>query len=99
MDWLQCEVSAGQFSTEAAIRGRDYSGEEFSLFVPARCVRPETGLGDDWISGKVLVEVLQSRDGLSLVELPGQTFNNGRTITVRDDQIESAHRAQPVCGK
>lgn len=86
MDWLRCEVSAGQFPTEAAIKGEDYSGEEFSLFVPRQCVRPDAGLCDEWISGMVRVEILDARNNLSLVELPGKTFNNGSTITVRDDQ-------------
>lgn len=98
MDWLRCEVSAGQFPTEAAIKGKDYSGEEFSLFVHLRCVRPAEGLGDDWIGGTVQVQILDSRDGLSLVELPGKTFNNGRTITVNDGQLEKDHCAQ-ACGK
>lgn len=97
--WLRCEVSSGQFGTEAAIRGQDYSGEGYSLFVPIDSVRPNEGLGDDWKEGEVFVEVLQSRDGLSLVELPAQTFNNGRTITVRDDHLRKDHRAQPTCGK
>lgn len=96
--WLRCEVSSGQFGTEAAIRGQDYSGEGYSLFVPVAAVRPSEGLGDDWINGEVLVEILQSRDGLSLVELPGQTFNNGRTITVRNDHLRD-HCAHQACGK
>lgn len=98
MDWLRCEVSAGQFPTEAAILGKDYNGEEFSLFVPLDCVRPDKGLGDEWINGNVQVDTLDSRDDLSLVELPGQTFNNGRTITVRNDQLEKNLCAQ-VSGK
>ena len=99
MDWLRCEVSAGQFPAEAAIRGNDHNGEEFSLFVPLDRVRPDKGLGDDWISGNVQVEVLDSRNDLYLVELPGETFNNGRTITVRKDQFDSEYCAQQLCGK
>ena len=100
MDWLRCEVSAGQFPTEAAIKGKDHSGEVFSLFVPLTHVRPSEGLGDEWIGGKVQVEILDSRGGLSLVELPGQTFTNGRTITVREDQLDKEHCAQHhPCGQ
>lgn len=99
MDWLRCDVSAGQFPSEAAIRGRDFNDEEFSLFVPLQSVRPGEGLGDTWMPGKVSVEILDSRGDLSLVELPGLTFNNGRTVTVRTDQIEPEHCAQQVCGK
>lgn len=99
MDWLDCEVCAGLFPTEAAVRGKDFSGGEFSLFVPLQCVRPDTGLGDQWIRGKVEVEILDSRNGHFLVELPGQTFNNGRTITVRNDQLEEDHCAHPARGQ
>ena len=97
--WLQCEVSAGQFPTEAAIRGKDCRGEEFALFVPIRFVRSTAALGNDWISGDVQVEVLDSRDDLSLIELPGQTLTNGRTITVHKRQLRGDHCAQQACGK
>lgn len=95
--WLRCEISAGQFPTEAAIRGADFNDEEFSLFVPLQRVRPNKGLGDEWIRGNVQVKLLDSRDGFSLVELPGQTFNNGRTITIRADQVEKDHSAEQLC--
>ena len=96
--WLQCEVSAGQFETEAAIRGTDFNGEAFSLFVPARCVKPPvSSLGpNEWSRGKLQVEILDTREGNNLVELPGQTFGNGQTITVREAQLERIQPAQPA---
>lgn len=99
MDWLHCEAIAGQFPTEAAIRGKDYSGEEFSLFVPVRHVRSSKSLGDEWVLGEVRVEVLDSRDDFFLIELPGQTLSNGRTITVRKSQLTEDHCAQQPCGQ
>jgi len=96
--WLRCEVSAGQFATEVAVRGADYNGERFSLFVPQVCVKHGASplRANEWIAGKVDVEILDSRDGFDLVELPGQTFGNGQTMTVRKDQLEVIHPAQPA---
>lgn len=94
--YLRCEISAGQFSNEAAVRGHDYANEEFSLFVSLERVRFSGQLGDNWTSGLLCVEVLDSRGGYSLVYLPGPTFGNGQTITVADSQLERS-RGEAHC--
>jgi hypothetical protein len=95
--WLHCQVSRGQFQNEAAVKVTDFAGHEFSLFVPSRFVTPavET-LGDNWEDGQLEVEILESRDGFHLVYLPGETFANGRAITVREEQISRKRPRQPA---
>ncbi len=91
---LRCQVNRGMFSGELAVRGKTAGGSEFSLFVPEDFVeanRPATG--DQTVDGWLRVDVLAREGALILVRLPGQTFENGQTVTVRDDQVElPAHR-------
>lgn len=91
---LRCQVNRGMFSGEVAVRGKTAGGTEFSLFVPEDFVeanRPTTG--DQTVDGWIRVDVLAREGALILVRLPGQTFENGQTVTVRDDQVElRAHR-------
>lgn len=88
--WLKCEISAGQFPSEAAVRGYDHTKEEFSLFVARDQVQVKDELGDPWIPGLLCVEILDSNNEYSLIYLPGQTFGNGRTITVANHQLENS---------
>lgn len=86
---LRCQVSPGMFSGERAVRGSSAHGDEFSLFVPeelVECREPvvEGGVIDGWLQ----VAVLAREGNLVLVRLPGQTFENGQTVTVRDSQLE-----------
>ena len=85
---LRCQVSPGMFSGEVAVRGMTAGGSEFSLFVPEAFVEPNLSVvGDQAVDGWVRVEVLLREGALILVRLPGQTFENGQTVTVRDDQV------------
>jgi hypothetical protein len=86
---LQCKISPGMFSGEVAVRGKTADGTEFSLFVPEDFVESEaTPLTNVTVDGWLFVEVLAREGALLLVRLPGQTFENGHTITVRDSEIE-----------
>ena len=91
---LRCYVSPGMFSGEAAVRGKTAGGSKFSLFVSEAFVEPNlSAAGDQTVEGWVRVEVIAREGALILVRLPGQTFENGQTVTVRDDQVEiRAHR-------
>ena len=86
---LRCQVSPGMFSGEVAVRGRTADGTEFSLFVPDDFVEydPPVIAGEP-VDGRLCVEILDSDCGLLLVRLPGQTFENGQTVTVRDSEVE-----------
>lgn len=96
MAWLICELTKGQFDTEVSVRLCDYNGEQTSLFVPNYYAKHDGPLGDEWTTGKLRVEILDSRDGFSLVYLPGKTFNNGQAITVSDQQLLFAESAAPL---
>ena len=88
--WLACNVSLGQFTDEFAVRGEDYQSEEFSLFVrPQFLALTQPPSAETEVSGFLRGIELERRDGLCLIRLPGQTFENGSTITVRDEQLEA----------
>jgi hypothetical protein len=87
---LRCKVTAGQFENEVAASGEDYRGETFSLFVDRRYVDGIGARSESGADALLLVTPIAERDDLILVRLPGQTLANGRTITVRRSQIETA---------
>jgi hypothetical protein len=89
--WLRCKISPGQFSEEYAVSARDYQNVQFSLFVNESFVEhecPEISEGVE-CNGRLLVIVLDEKQDLALIRLPGRTFENGSTVTVRDNQLES----------
>lgn len=86
--WLRCELSVGQFKNEVAVRLQDFAGEAMSLFVPLSTVRTSKPIGEQWTQGALKVSILDSDQGHHLILLPSQTFSNGQTITVRDDQLD-----------
>lgn len=89
--WLSCVASLGQFENEVAIRGSDFSQNEFSFFASREVVRCEHWPEEnEEVSVLVHVEVLAHRDDLYLVKLPGRTFDNGTTITVRTEQMQNS---------
>jgi hypothetical protein len=76
--WLSCQVSPGLFSNEYAVSGQEANGEEFSLFVPTRYVRPSCLPGDkESVPGQVRVDVWEKKGDQVLVRLPGQTLERG----------------------
>lgn len=93
--FLRCLVSPGLFRGEVAVRAVTADGTEFSLFVPDRFVEYEALPSEGGhIEGWLDVEVLAREGALMLVRLPGQTFENGQTVTVRDSQVERHPRRQ-----
>jgi len=94
---LRCQVSPGMFSGEVAVRGIAADGAEFSLFVSDDFVESEAPVHVRGpVNGWLLVEVLDRKDDLMLVRLPGQAFENGQTVTVRDSQVERRPWRQAV---
>lgn len=86
--YLQCMVSAGQFTGEYAVAGRLFNGSIFSLFAPASDLKldaPPTN--DAKVEGAIKVELLKRQGDLSLVRLPQATLENGHTVTVKMDQL------------
>ncbi len=86
---FRCKVGHGMFSGEIAVRGAAADGEEFSLFVPKEFVRYGQPLEDSTnVDGLLRVKVLAEEAGRYLIQLPGEAFENGRTVTVGAGQLE-----------
>ena len=86
--YLSCRIRKGQFGGERAVQGTTYTGDEFSLFVPLEYVeRDEECAADKVDMGWLRLEVLATDARRALVRLPGQTFENGKTVTVSLEQI------------
>jgi len=95
--YLRCKIGLGQFSGEVAVQSATASGEEFSLFVDDECVDCDRSLEQESpVDGWIRVEVLAEEGELLLVQLPGQTFENGRTVTVRRTQVEQRSPQEKV---
>ncbi len=94
---LQCQVSPGMFKGEVAVRGISADGTEFSLFVSDEYVECRDKLQTEvFCEGRLRVQVLDREGPLVLVRLPGQTFENGRTVAVSDSMVEVCQHHQPA---
>jgi hypothetical protein len=93
--WLRCRVSPGMFDHELGVQGEQFDGSAYGLFAPRGAVdhgdQPLTS--GQTVPGLVRVDALDRKGDLVLVELPGQTFQNGSLITVTADQLVA--RPQP----
>ena len=85
--WLRCRVTPGMFDHELGVEGRQSDGSVYSLFAPKKAVdhggQPVEGPMEGWIR----VRVLSQKDDRVLIELPGQTFQNGAYVTVPVNQL------------
>jgi hypothetical protein len=90
--WLRCRAVAGQFSDEFAISGKDYAGQEYFLFTEKANIFPYPIEGE--IDSFVRVEVIDSDGEFVLIKLPGQTLENGQTITVCRSELEKSPTRQ-----
>lgn len=87
---LRCRASKGQFSDEFAVRGKDYRGEQFSFFAAARFLQPQGDVESGEVDALLEVVEMDRQRGLVLIRLPGQTFGNGRTVTVSEGDLTRA---------
>jgi hypothetical protein len=85
--YLMCSADRGQFPDEFSVKGNTASGEMFSLFAPKEFVKPDAS--GEAGPARVRVSVLESDDERALVRLPAQTLENGATVTVSKDQLDS----------
>ena len=89
--WLDCQISPGQFSGEFAVQGLMFDETAFSLFAPRDCVFFEGELSTDApVEGRIKVVVLGKKEDLCMINLPRPTFENGRAITVKAEQLRTA---------
>ncbi len=79
---LRGTVSAGMFPTEAIVVFNDSDGREIGFIAPRNHIVHER-------EGRaaVRVRVLESKDGLVLIELPGEVYGE-REVTVTAEQLE-----------
>jgi hypothetical protein len=95
--YLRCLISRGMFSGEVAVRGKTAYGTEFSLFVPEDFVEADHLTAEaDAVEGWLRVVVLAREGALMLLRLPSETFENGRTVTVSDSEVEIRPRHEAV---
>ena len=87
--WLECSISPGQFTGEYAVQGKMFDASEFSLFAPKEDLQFSSEPSwDKPVKGFIRVKPCDSKDDLLLVSLPRPTFENGRTITVKIEQVK-----------
>lgn len=89
--WLVCKISPGQFSGEFAVEGITFDGTGFSLFAPRdHLMFDGEPSADKPIDGLIEVSIGDSNDELCLVNLPRPTFENGKSVTVKRGQLQTA---------
>jgi hypothetical protein len=94
--WLRCRVTPGMFDHELGVEGRQSDNLVWSLFAPKEAVDHGGQLLEGGTEGWVRVQVLDRRGDHVLVELPGQTFQNGAFITVKAEQLRTQPHPQPA---
>lgn len=90
MIWLKCVTSPGSFSNERVVEFRDADGKKHLIFAPCDLVWFNHVYGDNWVR----VEILDSKDSKVLVQLPRETIDCVRTVTVLEDQLIKDQRRQ-----
>lgn len=77
-EWkLRGKVNEGMFPNERVFVVTDNGGNQYAVIVP-----------EEFIDGSTIrVNVIESRDGLSLVTVPGEHLDLGRTISVSDSEL------------
>jgi len=89
-EWLNCSIYPGQFSDEYAVQGKLFDGRDFSLFATRGDLEFEGDpTWDQPVQGLIRIRTLDQKDDLLLVALPQTTLENGRTITVKSEQVKS----------
>ncbi len=87
--WLRCEISPGQFTGEYAVKALMFDNTAFSLFAPRESLKFDAEpSGDTVVTGQIRIVVVGQKDNLCLVNLPRPTFENGRSVTVKMEQIQ-----------
>jgi hypothetical protein len=86
------------FDHEVGVQGQQADGSEYSLFAPREAVDHGTQplISGQTVPGFLRVRPMARRDGHVLVQLPGETFQNGYFITVKADQLVARPHKQPA---
>ena len=81
--YIPCHVAKGMFSNELSVDFELYQ-TPFSLFAPLDCVKLTGEVPGD---GLLRVQVIESKKGKSLIELPAETLQQGRRMMLVDPQL------------
>ena len=88
-NFLRCKIYPGQFSDEFAVSGEQANGGRFSLFVPTNYVNPDqTPTRDTSVEGWLQISIWEQSGDRAVVKLPRESFESGRFVTVRLDQLQ-----------
>jgi hypothetical protein len=94
-NFVRCKIYPGQFSDEFAVSGEQVNGERFSLFVPTSYVNPDQPpTRESSVEGWLQISIWQQSGDMAVVKLPRESFESGRFVTVRLDQLQMP--LQPV---
>ena len=92
---IRCKIFPGQFSGEFAVEGAQWNGENFSLFVPVKSVViDEAPTRDRSVDGWLKVRLWELAGDRAVVQLPRESFESGRFVTV--DLSQFMVRPEPV---
>ena len=88
-NFIRCKVYPGQFSDEYAVSADQAEGDRFSLFVPTQYVQPDQPpTRDSAVEGWLQVSIWEQSGDSAVVKLPRESFESGRFVTVRLDQLQ-----------
>ena len=88
-EWLECRITPGQFSGEYAVQGEMFDATNFSLFAPKKDLMfKEEPNASVPVQGSIRIVPGALKGDLPMVNLPRPTFENGRTITVKKEQLK-----------
>jgi hypothetical protein len=88
-NFVRCKVYPGQFSDEFAVSGEQADGIRYSLFVPIQYVKPDQApTRERSVDGWLQVSIWESSGDTVVVKLPRESFESGRFVTVRMDQLQ-----------
>jgi hypothetical protein len=88
-NFVRCKVYPGQFSDEFAVSGEQANGQRFSLFVPTNYVAPDqTPTRESSVDGWLQISIWEQSGYEAVVRLPRESFESGRFVTVRLDQLQ-----------
>src|SRR5437773_1751437 len=96
--WLRCQLSPGMFDHEVGVQGQQADGSEYSLFAPREAVDHgnQALTSGHTVPGFLRVRPVDSRGDHVLVQLPGETFQNGYFITVKASELVAQPQKQPA---
>jgi len=81
---LHGKISSGMFPNERIVVVDDYQGRKFSLMIPDYAVEPSNES-----EGQIEVRLVETKNDLALIQLPGEVFGTTRTITVYNEQLRT----------